>query len=310
MSKPQTTAVAAPRKDLKDLLQGEQFKNAVALCMPKHLTPERFVRVALTALMRTPQLQKCSQESLFKCLLDLSALGLEPDGRRAHLIPFGSECTLIIDYKGLVELMMRSGLVANIHADVVCENDEFEYDRGEVTKHRIDFRKDRGPVYAVYCRVTMKDGSTKCEALSRREVEAVRGRSRAKDNGPWVTDWNEMAKKTACRRVSKWVPLSVEFREAVDTEDELERNRERESGVIDLGMFRPSADENRGHELAAAADVLKEAQAEHFAKLPEVEELPDPRQLEIGSITRFDGKFFMVNMEHAWESYVPGDAKE
>lgn len=216
------TAVAVPQKKpvtVRDLISGDQFKQQVALALPKHLTADRFTRVALTALNRTPKLADCSRESLFQCLLDLSALGLEPDGRRAHLIPYGDKCTLIIDYKGKVELLMRSGEVSHIHADVVCDADAFDYNLGEITQHKIDFRKPRGEVYAAYCIVRLKDGTTKAEVMSKAEVESVRSRSRSGNNGPWKTDWNEMAKKTVFHRCSKWLPLSPELREKLDKDE-------------------------------------------------------------------------------------------
>lgn len=99
------------QKEIKELLRSEDFKLQVAAALPKHLTPDRFIRVALTAMLKTPKIAQCSQNSLFKVLLDCSSLGLEPDGRRAHIIPYGNEATLIIDYKGLIELAKRSGEV-------------------------------------------------------------------------------------------------------------------------------------------------------------------------------------------------------
>jgi len=155
-----------------------------------------------------------------KCLLDLSAFGLEPDGRRAHLIPYKDQCTLIIDWKGLAELAMRSGIIAKLHADVVCENDEFEFNLGEVKSHKIDFRKPRGEMYAAYALAQTKTGEVFACVLSKDEVDSVRKRSRAGTSGPWVSDYNEMAKKTAFRRLSKWLPLSAEFRDAQDRDDE------------------------------------------------------------------------------------------
>jgi recombination protein RecT len=124
------------------------------------------------------------------------------------------ECQLIIDYKGLVELAMRSGNVAAIHADTVRESDVFEYNRGTIETHKIDFRKPRGEVFAVYALVRFKDGAEKAEVMTREDVEKVRLRSRAGQSGPWMTDWEEMAKKTVFRRLSKWIPLSAEFRAA------------------------------------------------------------------------------------------------
>jgi len=210
----------SPSKKIKSLLEGPDFQAAVEKAIPSHLKPERFVRIALSAMTRTPKLYDCTPESLFRCLLDLSALGLEPDGRRAHLIPYGKECTLIIDYKGLAELAMRSGIVSNIHADVVCENDTFEYDRGELKKHAIDFRKARGAMFAAYALVRFKDGTEKCEVMNKDQIEVIRKRSRAGNAGPWKTDFDEMAKKTVFRRLSKWLPLSAEFRDALEKDDD------------------------------------------------------------------------------------------
>jgi recombination protein RecT len=184
------------------------------------MTAERFTRVALNCLLRVPDLAKCSQASVFDCMLRLSQLGLEPDGRNAHLIPYGNTATLIIDYKGYAELVMRSGLVASIHADKVCENDTFTVNLGQVEEHKIDYRKDRGAAYAYYCRVKMKDGSAKCEVMTKAEVDAVRTRSRAGKSGPWVTDYDEMAKKTVFRRCQKWLPISPEIRDALEKDDD------------------------------------------------------------------------------------------
>jgi recombination protein RecT len=223
---PQAPAPVTKYDRVRGLIESDRFRDQIAKALPKHLPPDRFLRVALTALTRTPRLAECDQASLFGALMSLSQLGIEPDGRRAHLIPFENrkrgvvECQLIVDYKGLVELAMRSGTVSLIHADVVCDRDVFVYDRGEIKTHSIDFRQDRGPVFAVYSICRFKDGTEKAEVMSRTEVEAVRSRSRAGGSGPWVTDWSEMAKKTVFRRLSKWLPLSPEFRDVLDVEDD------------------------------------------------------------------------------------------
>jgi len=211
----------ATKNDMKSLLLGDQFKDQIKLSLPKHLTPDRFCRIAITALTRTPKLQECTQESFFKCLLDLSSMGLEPDGRRAYLIPYGKECTLIVSYMGLAELVYNSGTVSKLHADVVCEHDQFLYDKGVVKQHLIDFKKDRGKVYAVYAECTFKDGMERADVMSVQDIEAVRKRSKAANNGPWVTDWSEMSKKTVFRRLSKWLPLSPEIREKIEKDDDL-----------------------------------------------------------------------------------------
>ena len=214
-------ALTKKPNDLRALISGDAMKKQFAAALPQHLSADRFCRIALTALTRTPKLADCTQESLMRCLLDLSAYGIEPDGRRAHLIPYGNQCTLILDWKGLAELAMRSGIIAKLHADVVCENDVFVYDLGEVVKHEIDWKQPRGAMYAAYAMAVTKDGPVFVAVLTKDEIDGIRKRSRSGNNGPWVTDYNEMAKKTAFRRLAKWLPLSAEFRDAVEKDDDL-----------------------------------------------------------------------------------------
>jgi recombination protein RecT len=218
MSEQSTTV--APKSTLQQLITSDWMKQQLAMALPKICTADRFMRVALTALNKTPKLLDCTKQSVLACLIKCAELGLEPDGRRAHLIPFKDTCTVIIDYKGIAELAMRSGTVSYIHADKICDQDIFEYNKGKVDRHSIDFRKDRGKAYAYYCIIVMKDSTEKAEVMTLAEIEGIRKRSKAGDSGPWVTDFDEMAKKTVFRRASKWVTLSPELRASEDLEDE------------------------------------------------------------------------------------------
>jgi recombination protein RecT len=210
---------------LKEMIGGEKFREQVALALPKHMTPERFSRIALTALQRTPKLQDCTQTSLFKCLLDLSAAGLEPDGRRAYLIPYGSECTLILSYMGMIELVRRSGDVVSIRSELVCENDEFTWENGKIT-HKVEWRKPRGEIQAVYAEAVLKSGETQTATMTKDEVDAIRKRSRSGNSGPWVTDYGEMAKKTTLRRLCKLLPLASEIAEHIEKDSDVVLERD------------------------------------------------------------------------------------
>jgi len=268
MSNGITTKTGDSGPTLKSLLLGDKMREQFQMALPKHLTPDRFCRIALTALLKTPKLAQCTQESFFQCLLQLAGFGLEPDGRRAHLIPFKNtkrgvvECTLILDYKGMVELAKRSGDVDTIYADIVCENDRFEFNTGEVVEHVINFRRPRGEMYAAYAICKTKDGGTQAVALGKDEIDAIRARSISGNNGPWVTDYNEMAKKTAFRRLSKWLTLSPEFRDAIEVEDE-----ENARLVLDTESM-PSAPARSVEELGASlredeppADAVEEVES-------------------------------------------------
>jgi recombination protein RecT len=260
------SAVAKQPRTIKDLLQGAELRNAVQAALPRHLKADRFIRVALNATMRQPELLECSRESFFRALLDLSALGIEADGRRAHLIPFRNNKTrtmdvqLIIDYKGIAELVRRSGDVSYIHADAVYANDDFAYayGSGAFLKHVPNMEERGDKAVAFYSFVRLKDGTEDFIVMSRREVDKIRARSKAKDAGPWVSDYDEMGKKTVFRRHSKWLPLSPDVRDVVEKDDELVNvdgalaTAIAERGAVTIDSFSASADSNRGHEAAAA----------------------------------------------------------
>jgi len=207
----------AKKDDIRSLIASPEAKKQFALALPKHLKPDRFIRIAITAINKNPKLLQCTKASLISCLMDLSQLGLEPDGRKAHLIPYADKCTLIIDYKGLVDLARRSGEIADIHADIVYDNDEFEYSFGTEGKliHKPSL-KSRGLAKAAYSFVRLKDGSFSYEVMNIEEIEVIHKRSKAGTSGPWITDWAEMAKKTVFRRHSKWLPVSAEFQMATE----------------------------------------------------------------------------------------------
>ena len=133
-TEPQKTDVASVFVD--------KLKDSWVSVLPKVCTPERFARVALTCLRKTPKLVDALQTqngraSLAQQFMKCAELGIEPDGRRAYLIPYKNEIQLILDYKGIAELAMRSGKISNIHADKVCENDEFEYNIGMILKNHV-----------------------------------------------------------------------------------------------------------------------------------------------------------------------------
>lgn len=202
-------------------LKSDDFQAAMAEVLPKHMSSERMTRVALTTIRKTPAILQCTPQSFFNCMLELSAAGLEPDGRHAHLIPYKDECTLVIDYKGLVAMALRCPEIVRVHADIICEGDVFVYDKGIIRTHQVDPFKERGEMLGAYALVEFTNGSEKAELMTRAEIDAIRERSRAKNSGPWVTDYNEMAKKTVFRRCSKWLPLSSEILERVNGDDDV-----------------------------------------------------------------------------------------
>lgn len=202
----------------------------LAAALPKHLTAERVTRVFLTTLRQSPGLLRCSPQSLYGALFQASQLGLEIGNGLGHayLVPYKSEATLIIGYRGLVELARRSGQISTIYAYEVRRGDAFSYRLG--LEPGIDHEPaserdlDDAAITHVYAVARLKDGGTQFEVMSRAEVDAIRKRSRASKDGPWVTDYAMMARKTVLRRLSKMLPCSVEMQVAVTLDERADAN--------------------------------------------------------------------------------------
>src|SRR5690606_35183329 len=117
------------------------------------------------------------------------------------------ECTFIPGYRGFLDLARRSGQIVSLVARAVHENDFFEYEFGltENITHK-PCMTDRGALIAVYAIAILKDGGHQFEVMSKSEVDEIRKQSKSQNNGPWVTHYEEMAKKTVLRRLFKWLP--------------------------------------------------------------------------------------------------------
>lgn len=211
-----THAVAPRQPKPIDTVRGEleRMKDQFAMVLPKHLTPERLLRVALTACQQTPKLLDCDRKSLYSAIMRSAQLGLEPDGvlGQAYLIPYGKTVTFIPGYKGLIDLARRSGEVSNIIAKEVYENDEFDVDFSQEIPfvHKPKLEGDRGKLTHFWAMARFKDGGFHWDYMSVAEVEAIRDKGNGKGNQVWKDYFVEMGKKTAIRRIAKYLPMSVQ----------------------------------------------------------------------------------------------------
>lgn len=211
----------------------EAQKNEIARALPKHMDADRLARVAITTLRQTPRLLECTPQSLLGALMLSAQLGLEPGPLgHAYLVPFynsrekAHEVTWILGYKGIIDLAQRSGKLLSIEAREVCENDEFEFSYGLEPKlvHKPNIKEDRGAAFAYYGVAQFKDGGRYFLVMSKSDVEKHRSRSRAKDNGPWVTDYDAMARKTVIRAMAPFLPLTVELAGAMAHDEAVHRD--------------------------------------------------------------------------------------
>jgi len=225
-----TTALAARREALRDLLKDPYVRESLKAVAAKHLTPERVTKMVLLAVSRQPLLLQCTKESILKAAMTSAELGLDCSGTlgRAYLVPYRNnktntyECQFIAGYQGLKELALRNSSVIKIEAHTVHEKDVFEIEYGLHQKlcHRPCLDADKGKVKAAYAFAELQNGSALVEVMSVSEINKIRQRSKAKDSGPWATDYSEMARKTTVRRLCKYLPtLNQDLEKAIEADD-------------------------------------------------------------------------------------------
>lgn len=239
-------ATDAKPKTIAAIMCDPKIKSQIALALPKHMTADRMARIAITEIRRIPKLANCDQNSFLGAIMQCAQLGLEPGSALGHayLLPFDNnkkritEVQLIIGYRGMIDLARRSGQIISLTARAVYENDEFSYAYGLTPdiKH-IPCDGDQGAITHVYAVANLRDGGVQFEVMSKAQVDKIRSQSKSSGNGPWVTHYEEMAKKTAIRRLFKYLPVSIELQQAVMLDEKGEAGISQDNGSIITGEY-------------------------------------------------------------------------
>lgn len=198
----------------------ERRKDEVQKLAPVGWDVQRMFKAVVAVVARTPTLLECSLDSIIRCSIQAAEIGIVPSGALggAYLVPYKGQATLIIGYRGLIELARRSGQISKIEARVVYEGDDFHvrYGTDSAIEH-MPRPQTTGTLIAVYAVATLSDGAKQFEVMTKVDVDRIRARSRSGDKGPWETDYNEMARKTVVRRLCKYLPLRAEDAAGLET---------------------------------------------------------------------------------------------
>lgn len=198
-----------------------EYRKDFAMVLPSHVDGDQWVRMVQGLMRRNPALAHVAQKnpgSFLSALLDCASKGLEP-GTTYHLVPFGSEVVGITDWKGELDLVLRSGAVSSVKCEVVYERDEFRFDTSmDRPIHNADWFADRGEMIGGYAYAVMKDGTvSRVVIMSRAQIEDVRSVSKTAHHKDSIWQrWPDRAwRKTLLKALAKWLPQSAEYREAV-----------------------------------------------------------------------------------------------
>lgn len=207
----------------------EEKRVSIGQLLPAHVDINRFIKSALLAVSRNPQLMKCTKQSIITSIINAAELGLDftPAKGHAYIVTFGNEATFMPGYRGFIDLARRSGVVRNIEAHVVYENDEFDYQLGSEPKlfHRPTLKKDKGKPIGAYAIAFMPGDFHQAEFMDIESLNGIKARSKSKVNGkpigPWLTDESEMQRKTVVRRLFKYLPCSPDLEKAIEADNKV-----------------------------------------------------------------------------------------
>jgi recombination protein RecT len=253
----------------------------------------------LTYIAAHPDLLRCTRISILQCLMQCLALGLEPVGGLAYLVPFNTKngriAQLIIGYLGMIQLALRSPRVSSVTSQIVYPGEEFVWDKGNRQReliHRPSIEDDRGEVQmlqhgagpdrhwsldgfrAAYM-IGIMDGEPTIEVMRRQDIEKRMRKSQAarRGDGPWHTDTDMMVRKTVVRAGARYLAQQTNYPllRAIHLDEQHERNEPQalEPFVMENSQQAPAAitspsAEDTGTETASVADGGSPADTEGY----------------------------------------------
>jgi recombination protein RecT len=240
---------ATPRQSLGQLVsqrktEVQNIANDLQRMLPPAIPAEKFVRTVQTAITMNPEIAKCDKNSVLGACMKAASDGLILDGREAALVVYNAKqkdntwkqvAQYIPMVTGIIKRVRNSGEVTRLNAYVVHKNDKFKVCLGlePSIEHEPNY-EDPGAPMGAYAIARFKDGLDDFEFMSFKEIEGIRSRSRAKDSGPWKSDWEEMARKTVIRRLAKRLPMSSELGNVIKQVDDIyDLDAPTGSGTID-----------------------------------------------------------------------------
>jgi recombination protein RecT len=215
--------VASPAKSLSTFL--DKYKGQIANALPKHISPDRMVRLTMTAFSQNAALQKCDLHSIFGSVVVAAQLGLEIGvGGQGYLVPYGGKAQFVPGWQGLVDLVSRAGR-ATVWTGAVYIGDEFDWALGDAPfiRHKPgaggDSWRDITHVYAVgrvngsqYPVIEVWTMDKVVKHLNK--FNKVGGRHYALEkNGQ---NMEMYARKVVLLQVLKYMPKSIEVQRAMD----------------------------------------------------------------------------------------------
>ena len=288
-------------KNFRDLL--DKMRPQIEMALPRHITAERIVRVTHTAMQRTPELLECTPGSLMGAIMVSSQLGLEVNGplNQSFLIPRkngrtgNKEANFQMGWRGLRDLVFRSGAVTRLYSHCVYRMDRFDLDYGtdKHLRHTPYDDGDRGPLRGIYAVAHLRDADPEFVYMTEEEILTHRDKYCQKPRyGDWVweTEFEKMGQKTTVIQLARWLPMSIEMQYAINMDAKGDRGE-----AIDV------TDTTDFAELMAESSEPEASEAPPGKEDPEVAELRESVRVKMADAPAgvFEAAFEKIGMKDA-----------
>jgi recombination protein RecT len=214
------------------------YGNEIARALPKHMSGDRLARIALTEFRKNPKLNQCDPKSVFAAVIMASQLGLEPGiNGQCYFVPYKNECQFIPGWKGLVDLVNRTGR-STVWTGAVYEGDDFDWALGDkpFVHHKPCGEDDPKKITHVYA-VGRVNGAEwpNIEVWPIRKIWKHRDKHNKVGDRHYSHRYPEMyARKVVLLQVIKYLPSSIEISQAMDMDYAANKGEQHLTNPIDV----------------------------------------------------------------------------
>jgi len=203
------------------------MKEKFTQALPKGSDVEQAISSVIATVSTTEALQRCAPDSIAMAAYQAATVGLPVNALQlAYLVPYKGEVKFMPSYRGYVYLALQTGYVVDIYAETVHKGEVFKVQLGSRPdiQHEPNFDDRRGEVIAVYAIAKLSNGLNKQVVLSKEQIEKIRSCSQSANGTTWTKHYEEMAKKSAIKRLCKLLPMTGNFhniQRAMQADDEV-----------------------------------------------------------------------------------------
>ena len=198
----------------------DKFREA----LPPTMDESKFISVLKLTLNKNPKLLQADKNSLLQTFMSAAKDGLYLDGKESAAVQYGQQVNYIPMVEGIIKVLHNSGLIKTISAEVVYENDLFDYELGTAPKitHKPLIVGDRGKPMCVYAVAITTNNGEYYEVMNMDQINQCRQVSKASSSphSPWTKWFDQMAKKTVIHRIAKRLPKNDAISSVVRIEED------------------------------------------------------------------------------------------